>query len=210
MTKLMIIGAGGHGRVVADCAEATKQFEQVVFADAIYSKTKSISHWPIVTCDKNWRNFKDEYEFIVAIGNNNTRLKLSKEIEQLGGKLASLVHPKATVSQYATIGDGSVIFANALVSVDCQIGVACIINHNASIDHDVVLGDGCHIAPGCNISGGVKLGQNVWAGVGATIIQSRQIANDVYLGAGTVVISDIAQRGTYVGNPARKIKESTC
>ena len=205
MTKLMIIGAGGHGRVVADCAQAMGRFEEIVFADASYPNREFNSHWPIAAQDIAWQKYLNQYEFIVAIGDNHARLTMSEEIRAAGGQLASLIHPAAVVSPYANIGDGSVIFANAVVSVNCHLGLATIVNHNATIDHDCKLDDACHIAPGTNISGGVTLGHKVWAGVGSTIIQNRQLADNVYLGAGTVVIKDIEQAGTYVGNPARKL-----
>ncbi|REL31560.1 acetyltransferase [Thalassotalea euphylliae] len=205
MTKLMIIGAGGHGKVVADCAEAMNQYDEIVFADAIYPSETINSHWPTVTSDKDWSKYLEHYEFIVAIGNSDTRLAITQNITNTGGRLATLIHPRAVVSPYSTIGKGSVVFANAVIGIDSLIGAACIINHNATVDHDCQLGDACHIAPGANISGEATLGNKVWAGVGCSVIQCCQLVDNVYLGAGTVVIKDIEQAGTYVGNPARKL-----
>ncbi|WP_448553794.1 acetyltransferase [Thalassotalea montiporae] len=205
MTKLMIIGAGGHGRVVADCAETMNKYDEIVFADAIYPKETINSRWPTVTSDKDWSKYLKHYEFIVAVGNSDTRLAITQNIANTGGRLATLIHPRAIVSPYSTIGQGSVVFANAVIGIDSLIGVACIINHNATVDHDCQLGDACHIAPGANISGEATLGNKVWAGVGCSVIQCCKLADNVYLGAGTVVIKDIEQAGTYVGNPARKL-----
>ncbi|MFD2165471.1 acetyltransferase [Thalassotalea euphylliae] len=206
MRKLLLIGAGGHGRVAADCAEAMGCFSEISFADASYPNNTHNSHWRIIGDDSYWSHYIEHYEFIVSIGNNQARLALSEKIEQLGGKLATLIHPQATISKYANIGAGSVVFANAAINVNCQLGVATIVNTGATIDHDCTIGNGCHIAPGVNISGTTTLGNRVWVGVGSTIIQNLSLTDDVYIGAGAVIVNDLKQSGTYVGVPAKRIK----
>lgn len=205
MTKLLIIGASGHGRVAADCAEAMNCFDEICFADAIFPEQRANLHWPVVGNDDYWRNNINDYQFVVAIGNNDIRAKISNEVVRLGGKLATLIHPTASVSQYASIGQGSVIFANAVVNVGCKLGTGAIINTGATVDHDCIVNDYCHIAPGVNISGAVIIGEKSWIGVGSTVIQLINIGNNVTVGAGSTVIKDLAPNATYVGSPTKKL-----
>jgi sugar O-acyltransferase (sialic acid O-acetyltransferase NeuD family) len=205
MTKLLIIGASGHGRVAADCAEAMNCYSEICFADAIYPEQQQNLHWPVVGDDDFWRKHINDYHFIVAIGNNEIRAKFINEVIRLGGKLATLVHPSASISQYAEVGIGSVVFANAVVNVGCKLGIGSIINTGATVDHDCIINDFCHIAPGVHISGAVIIGERCWIGVGSTIIQLLNIGNNVTVGAGSTVIKDLAPNATYVGSPARKL-----
>lgn len=205
MEKLLIIGASGHGRVVADCAEAMNCFSEISFADAIFPEQQQNMHWPIIGNDDFWREHISDYQFVVAIGNNEIRAKISNEVIRLGGSLATLVHPTASISTHAEVGQGSVLFANAVVNVGCKLGIGTIINTGATVDHDCIINDYCHIAPGVNISGAVIVGEKSWIGVGSTIIQLINIGNNVTVGAGSTVISDLAPNATYIGSPAKKL-----
>ena len=206
MTKLVIIGAGGHGKVVADCAETMGHYEEIVFIDDIVEHTKSVLHWPIVGDSSQWNLMSNDAEFIVAIGNNHTRFRLMNELIQYGANIATIIHPSAQISQYASIGKGSVVFAGAVINCSATIGRAAIINTSATIDHDCVIGDACHISPGANIAGMVTLGDRVWVGIGSAIVQCLTVGQDIQLGAGSVVTKTIGQPGLYVGIPAVKIK----
>jgi len=205
MKKLLIIGASGHGRVVADCAEAIGTYQEIAFVDAVYpSQTKNL-HWPVIGNDSFWRENIHEFEFIVAIGNNDIRLTITKDIQARGGQLACLIHPSAVISKHTKIGEGSVVFANAVINVGTTLGIANIVNTGATVDHDCEIADGCHIAPGVNISGGVKIGKQTWIGVGSCIIELTQIGEHTYIGAGSTVISDLSGNATYVGSPAKQL-----
>ncbi len=205
MKKLAIIGAGGHGKVVADCAEQQGCYDEIFFLDAVFPGTDKVLHWPLQGTDKDWRKFIGEADFAVAIGNNKVRLDFAHRILDAGGNLATIKHPSAQVSQYASIGVGTVVFANAVINCSANIGTAAIINTSATIDHDCEIGQACHISPGANIAGGVVIGDCSWVGIASNIIQCLTVAQNVMIGAGSTVTENITIPGTYVGSPAKII-----
>ena len=208
MRKLAIIGAGGHGKVVADCAEQQGNYDEIFFLDAVFPGTEEVLHWPIKGTDKDWEQFIEEAEFIVAIGNNKVRLDFAQRIQEANGNLATIKHPSAQISQYATINAGTVVFANAVINCSANIGIAAIINTSATIDHDCEIGDACHISPGANIAGGVVIGDCSWVGIASNIIQCLTVSQNVMIGAGSTVTENITIPGTYVGSPAKIIYKS--
>jgi len=200
----MIIGAGGHGKVVADTAACTKQWEKIVFSDVRYPELSDVGHWSVI-CDDNdlTENDKHKYDFIVAIGDNHTRYKLHQELIKKGFNLVNVIHPSAEISDYADIGIGNVIMANVVVNIDVKMGDAGIVNTAATIDHDCLIRDGVHISPGAHLAGQVEVGQHSWIGIGATVKQLIVIGADVTLGAGSVAIENIPDGKKAVGIPAR-------
>lgn len=205
MTKsLMIIGAGGHGRVVADCAEQSGKYQHIVFLDDCFEERKNNSHWPIVGKSSDFVAYLESYDFIVAFGNNDLRLTWLAKLSEHQASIASIFHPTATISPYAIIGKGSVVFAGAVINVDAKLGDGVIINTSASIDHDNVLGDGVHISPNAALAGQVTVGTKTWVGIGATVIQCVTISKNCQIGAGAVVVNDIKEPGTYIGIPAKQ------
>lgn len=203
MKSLAIIGAGGHGKVVADCAEQLNIYDEIFFIDTIYPETKQVLHWQVKAND--WQEYLDTSDFIVAIGNNHTRFRLTNELIQHGASVVNIIHPSAQVSKYSVIRSGTVIFANAIINCSASIGHATIINTGATIDHDCIIESAVHISPGANIAGAVNIGQCSWLGIGSSVIQCINIANNVIIGAGSCVTEHISEAGTYVGSPVRKI-----
>lgn len=210
MKRLAILGASGHGRVVADIALALG-WESVVFFDDALPSISNNGHWLVEGNSENLVERKDQFDgVIVAIGNCRTRLKLQTQLEYFGCCIATLVHPSACVSQFTSVGVGSVVMPAAVINADAVIGRACIINSGATVDHDDVLVDGVHIAPGANVSGGVFVGECSWIGVGAAIKQGISIGSDVIVGMGSVVVKDISDGLTVVGNPAKPMDKHRC
>lgn len=208
MSVLLIIGAGGHGKVVADAALATGHWDDVVFLDDAWPEKQTNGSWAIhgkIDQFPDWKRLCANA--VVAIGNNHLRMALQSKLVAAGLEVATIVHPSAQVSPFAKLGVGTVVFANAVINVDAQVGDAAIINTAATIDHDCCLGKGVHVAPGANIGGGVIVGNCSWIGIGATIRHYTQIGADVTVGAGAVVISDILDGVTAVGCPARPINK---
>ena len=207
--RLLIIGAGGHGRVVADCAESLNQYDDIAFLDDCYDESdpesQFSSHWSILGKVDVWPAYLVGTDFIIAFGRNDLRLRIQNDLKQGGGNIITLIHPSAVISQYAKIGVGTVVFAGAVINLDTTLGEACIVNTSASIDHDCTVGHGVHISPNVSVAGGVTIGELSWLGIGCTIIQYLNIAPNCQMGAGTVVIKDITEPGLYVGSPARKI-----
>lgn len=210
MKRLAILGASGHGKVVADIAVAIG-WEFVVFFDDAWPSISSNGHWLVEGDTQCLIGRKDQFDgVIVAIGNCRTRLKLQTQLETFGCRIVTLVHPSACVSQFASVGVGSVVMPGVVINAFAVVGRACIINSGATVDHDDVLADGVHIAPGANISGGVSVGECSWIGVGAAVKQGVSIGSDVTVGVGSVVVMDIADGVTVVGNPAKPLDKLRC
>lgn len=202
--KLVIIGAGGHGKVVGEIAQLSGEFSEIVYLDNDHS-IKSCLSYPVVGQTKDWRSFDASVKFFVAIGGNSTRQKVSEEIGL--DRLAILVHPDASISPSTTIGRGCVVMAQAVVGVEANVGDGCIVNTAATVDHECVLSDFVHLSPGVNLGGQVSIGSRSWIGIGATVINNIDITGDVLVGAGGVVVRDLVQPGTYVGVPVALVQK---
>ncbi len=203
MKKLAIIGAGGHGKVVADLASLLG-WDSIYFFDAAWKNKLSDPRWPLLGDTSTFIEKSSQFDSVlIAIGNCEIRWKEFMKINNSVNPLITLKHPNSTVSQYSKVGDGTVILAGSVVNTDAVIGKACIINVGATVDHDCILGNSVHVAPGAHISGGVTIGDASWIGVGSAIKQGVCIGKNVMVGAGAVVLSDIPDNATVVGNPAR-------
>ncbi len=208
MKKLAILGASGHGKVLADIA-LLQGWDEVVFFDDAWPEKQAVSRWPIagdgaalLQLLQQAGNFDGA---AIGIGHCATRLEKYRVLAEAGVVLPVLQHPRAVISTYAQVGAGSVFMASSVVNVDAQIGAACIINTGATVDHDCVLGEGVHIAPGAHVSGGVTIDEGTWVGVGACVRQGLYIGAGAMVGAGAVVLRDVPAGATVVGNPARPL-----
>ena len=206
MNKLAIVGASGHGKVVADLAEVLGY--SVVFFDDAYPKQKSIEHWSVIGTFKDLFSAQKKYpNVIVAIGNNNIRFSFGCQLLQANFNLPILIHPSAIVSQYAKISAGTVVFANAVVNAFASIEAHCIINTGAIVEHDCVLGSAVHLSPNAALAGGSVIGDLSWLGIGCVTRQLITIGESVVVGANATVIKDISSHETVVGSPAISIKK---
>lgn len=197
--KLLIIGAGGHGRVVADIAEAMGKYSEIAFLDdGVIEKNPrfTVLGGSSVAAEK-----KDEYEVFVAIGNSRIRQRI---MESLNVDFATLIHPSAIIGSEVTIDAGTVVMPGAIINTGTTIGKGVIINTSSSVDHDCQIEDFCHIAVGTHLCGTVHVGEHTWIGAGATIIQSVNVCGNCMIGAGAVVVKDITESGTYVGVPVKR------
>jgi len=207
MKKLAILGASGHGKVVAETASLCGWDSIVFFDDAWSSKVKN-GHWSIVgDTDVLIRSLSEFEGVVVAIGSNRIRLDKHNMLEQAGATLVSIVHPSATISRFSNLGIGSVVFAHVVVNVDARIGKATILNTACTVDHDCTLGDAVHISPGAHLAGDVSVKHRAWFGIGACVKQGVCIGEDVVIGAGTVVIKDISDGLIVAGNPAKQLEK---
>ncbi|MCL7942308.1 acetyltransferase [Halomonas sp. ATCH28] len=203
MQVLAILGAGGHGKVAADCAELSG-WQEIHFYDDAWPEKSSVEHWPVHGNSRRLLARVGDYDAaFVAIGDGKRRKGKSDELKQCGFNLASLVHPSAVVSRYATLGEGSMVVGGAVINAFAHLGNGCVINTGATVGHDCVLGFGVHVAPGANIAGHVVIGDYSWIGIGAKIIQDIRVGADVTIGAGATVITHLPQGVTVVGTPAR-------
>lgn len=209
MKRLIIVGAGGHGKVVAECAQQNG-YEDIVFLDD-NKNLKNCGKYPVVGTGEDFLKLveasDDDTDFFVAIGEASARQKAQERIERAGGAIAILIHPDAVISNGVEMGAGTVVMAGTVINVEAKIGAGCIINTASSIDHDCRIGSFVHIAVGSHIAGNVNIGDKTWIGAGATVSNNVNICEDCVLGAGAVAVSNIETPGVYIGIPAKRMKE---
>ena len=199
MKQLLIIGAGGYGGVVYDIAKLNG-YENIAFLDDS-PKDK------VVGKISEFEKFKDDAEFVIAIGDNTLRERFYNMLTENGAKVISLAHPSAIVAESAFVDNGTVIMAGAIINPNAKVGRAVIVNTCCSIDHDSVVEDFTHISVGARICGTVHVGSRTFVGAGATIINNISVCANCMIGAGAVVVKNISAPDTYVGTPAgRKLK----
>ena len=204
MKRLLILGAGGHGRVAADIAQLVG-FKDIGFLD----DSADCPDHPcrrVGKCDDALRYVSD-CDFFVAIGNPTLRQKFQLRIAAAGGNLVTLIHPRAVVASTAVLGCGCVVMAGGIINPWAEIGDGVIINTAGTVDHDCTVGDFAHVSVGAHLCGTVKVGEKSWIGAGATVINNISICGDCMIGAGAVVISDIDSPGSYAGVPARRLPD---
>lgn len=203
MSRLLVVGAGGHGAVVAEAANESGHWSEIGFLDDDES-LGAVLDFPVVGTTGMMSSLANEdTELFVAIGDNRHRLELCEEVIRSGLRLATVVHPDAIVSRSATISGGTVVCAGAIVNARTHVGLACIINTGATIDHDCKLEDGVHVSPGANLAGGVHVGKCAWIGVGAAVREGTTIGRHTVVGAGSAVVCDIGGALTVGGVPAK-------
>lgn len=196
MNKIVIIGAGGHGRVVADIARACG-YQEILFLD---DADTPLTNGKVADFIK----YKEEASFIVAIGNSKIREMIQNQLTENKCQIAILIHPDAVIGSDVSIGIGTVVMAGTVINTGTRIGDGVIINTSSSVDHDDVIGDYCHVSVGAHLAGTVQVEEHTWIGVGAVISNNLIISKKCMIGAGAVVVKDIKESGTYVGVPARK------
>jgi len=205
---LIIIGAGGHGKVVADCAEEMACYHEIFFLDGRAPDLNNCGVWTVIDQPQNFLDYNQEnVDFFVAIGENSSRKKWLTKLIKSDVNVATLIHPKTVISKHVLVKKGSLICANATINAFTQIGIGCIVNTAASIDHDCFIDDFVHIAPGNSIAGTVTIEQLCFVGIGSSIIQGVTLGESSIIGAGSVVIKNIAENTLAVGCPAKPIKK---
>jgi sugar O-acyltransferase (sialic acid O-acetyltransferase NeuD family) len=195
--NLIVIGAGGHGQVIADLA---------------LNLNYNASFW-----DENPSNFKGNFQvenvkkivppltsLVIGIGANSIREQFS--LYYPANRFVSLKHPNAIIADSVEVGTGTVILTGSVINRGVKIGHHCIVNTASVIDHDCIISDFVHISPNTTICGNVTVGRGTWVGAGAIIIQGINVGKNVTIGAGSVIIKDIPDNATVVGNPGRIIK----
>lgn len=199
--EVIIIGASGHGKVVADVI--IQSGDRVIgFLDDNPELPGRFIGFPVlgkVECFKEYQ----EYYFIIAIGNASIREKIALKMD--GVQWYTAIHPSAVISNMGVkIGEGSVIMANAVINADAAVGRHCIINSGAVVEHDDQIGDFVHVSVGAHIAGTVHIGKKTWIGIGASVSNNLSVCSECLVGAGAVVVTNIMEPGTYIGVPAER------
>lgn len=207
--RILVFGAGGHAKVVIDAIEKqTGSIEILVFDDnpATWGG-RMFGYLVIGNLDALLENASEYHadSSIVALGNNELRLKIAAALNERGISQATIIHPTAVLSRGVEIGAGTVLFANSVLNADTHVGENVIVNTGASVDHDCVIAHGVHVAPGVTICGGVSVGEQTFIGAGSVIIPGVKVGRNVTIGAGSTVLNDIKDNVKVAGTPAREI-----
>lgn len=195
--QLIIIGASGHGKVVADIARLNG-YTDIVFLDDDRSK-KTCGQYPVLGNAEKIQSM--EGDVFIAVGNAANRKALLEQCEDR--HFPVLIHPTAVIARDVEIGDGTAVMAGAVINSSARLGRGVIVNTCSSIDHDCVIEDYVHVAVGAHICGTVTVGEGTWIGAGSTISNNISICSNCIIGAGAVVVSSINKAGTYLGIPAK-------
>lgn len=210
--KIVIIGAGGHGRVVLDILRRCGEMRIAGFIDADVSRAGTTLDGvpvlgPVNMLPKLRR--EDVRGAIVAVGDNRVRLSYAREAAEAGLRLISAVHPAAVVSPAASVGENVVVAAGAVVGAGASIADSAIINTSAVVDHECEIDRGAHICPGALLAGRVHVEEGAFVGLGAHILPCLKVGAWAVVGAGAVVLDDVPAGATVVGVPARIIRMET-
>lgn len=200
MKDIIVIGAGGHGKVIADLVIKTSNC-LVGFLDDNAS-LKTVMGYPVLGPVNHIETYKSTAEFVIGVGNNQIRKCIA---EKYNVQWHTLIHPTASIGLDVILGSGTVILANSVINSSVIVGNHCIINTGAIVEHDNILENYVHIAPGAILGGTVLVGERTQIGIGATVKNNISICENSLVGAGAVVVQDIISCGNYIGLPARKL-----
>ncbi len=208
--KIILIGGGGHCKVVISILKKLDNFEIAGIVDN-YKVGSLINGIKIIGTDDDLRDIYKSgiHNALITVGSikdNTKRYRLFNMAREIGYKFPIIISPEAIVDESIKINEGTIIMPGSILSIDSSIGKNCIINTGAIIEHDCKIGNHCHVAPGVHISGAANIGELSFIGIGATIIQQIKIGKNVTIGAGSVVIKDIPDNIITLGNPAKIIK----
>ena len=204
---LLVFGAGGHGRVVADAARATGDWQEIAFVDDRYPDLKQSGPWPVVGRFADAAALLAHYpDAALGVGNNGVRAAMYERLQGLGYALPPVVHPSAVVSPDTSIAAGAVVLARAIVNIGAEIGPAAIVNSAAVIEHDCKLGLASHVCPAAALAGDVEVGPLATIGIGTAVRQCMRIGAGATVGAGAAVVAHVAEGLTVAGVPARAMR----
>lgn len=204
--RLAILGASGHGKVVADAAEALG-WKEIDFFDDVWPGCGENGPWLVKgNTDSLMSNLAEYDGVVVGIGDNATRASKYIQLLNADAPLVSVIHPAATVSPYARVSSGSVVFAHAVINPSAVIGTGAIVNTGSVIEHDCIVGDFSHISPNAVLAGSVRLQERCWVGAGASVRQAVTVGKAAVVGMGAVVVKDVSAGSVVVGNPARVLR----
>lgn len=199
--NILVIGAGGHAKSVIDALISCGEYEKIAVLEDFGAE--EVLGFKVIGKVSDASSYLDEYEnAVVAVGNNQFRLKTINELKQIGFKLPVIKHKTAYLSCFSIVGEGSVLLANSVINAGAEIGRGVIINSSVTVEHDCEISDGVHLSPNSVLCGAVSVGTGTWIGAGATVIDHINIGQKSIIGAGSVVIRDINNSVTAYGNPS--------
>lgn len=195
-----LFGASGHCKVIIDIILESKALRIESIVDH-HPKFTTIFDFPVLDFAAV-KSFESK-QFIVSIGDNKSRKNV---VEIINAIYLKAIHPRAIVSRFSSVSEGSVVMAGAVINPDSKIGKHCIINTGAIVDHECVIEDYVHISPNASLAGNVTVGEGTFVGIGASIIQGVTIGKWAVIGAGAVILNDVPDYAVVVGIPGKIIK----
>ena len=209
--KIVIIGGGGHAKVLISIIKKINAYEIIGYCDI--KNNGNILGIKYIGNDNGLEKIISKYpkcSAIIGIGKTNTKNDIRKNVfdnlTKLGFNIQTIISPDSLVNEETKIDKGTVVFDSVTINSGTIIGYNCIINTGAVIEHDCIIGNNVFIGPNATINGKVTIESNSFIGSNSTIIQNVSICSNSLVGAGSVVINSIYKPGVYVGNPVRKIK----
>lgn len=203
MKRLLIIGAGGHGKVIADIALKNGYTDINFIDDHVIGECMG---FPIIGKTDEINNFSDgKTDFVIGIGDNSIRRTIA---QRYAVNWVTLIHPSAKIAANVAIGAGTVVMANAVINVCSNVGKHCVINTSTIVEHDNYIEDYVHLSPKVALGGTVRIGEQTHMGIGATVMNNIEVCRDCIIGAGAVVVQDITESSIYIGVPAKKHKRN--
>lgn len=207
MKRLYIVGAGGHGGVACSVASEINIWSDIYFVDTNYPNLREKYEKPIVASTLMDVTVESNYDCYIAIGDNWHRERVFNEAVTLGFNMCNIISRHAYIAKSAQIGRGVLVMPKSIINNCAKISDGVIVNSGAIVEHDCRVGGFCHVGPKAAMGGFVSVGDRTWLGLGSNIIHGIKIGEDVIVGAGSTVLGDLKSLGTYVGSPARKIKD---
>lgn len=202
--NLILVGGGGHCKSVIDVAESAG-FQIKGILDIPENVGKEVLGYSIVGTDDQILDYVNDAVFIVTVGHIKDaalRIELHQKIADAGGNFATIIASTAHVSNYAHIGEGTVVMHHVVVNAEASIGRGCIINTFANIEHDAKIGNYCHISTGAMVNGNCIVGSETFLGSQSVMVNGIEITDGCVVGAGSLVLKNLTQKGIYSGNPA--------
>ena len=211
MEKIVVVGCGGHGRVIISILKKLEQFELVGYVDR--EDKGNVLGIPFLGTDEDLEKVRDGNQVTnAAIGLGSTKITTKREdlyeqLKEMGFAFPLIVSPYSVVDETVSLGEGSVVMPGAIINVGTTSGVCSIFNTGSCTDHDCLVSDFVHIAPGAVLCGGVEVGENSLIGAGATVVQYKNVGSRCLIGAGSTVVNDCLESGVYKGKPAKLVRE---
>ncbi len=210
-TRVVLWGSSGQATVVSEAMDLTGLFELVGCIDDVDPAPRTTAAGRVLGSSDRLGELRSSgvAHIIVAVGDNAARLDLAARAEALGFAAATVIHPRASVSELAQVGPGTVICAGAVIAPTARLGAHCIVNHGASVDHDTTIDDGVHVGPGSHVAGHVHVGRGTLLGVGTSVRDGVRIGAHTVVGAGAAVVGDLPDSCVAVGVPAHVVSRSS-